>query len=120
MSRPRKSIDKQMFEKLCSMQCTLDEMCAFFDCCTDTLEAWCVRTYKQRFSDVFRQKRGLGKISLRRIQFRLAEKNAGMAIFLGKQILGQSDEPEREETDALRQARELLGGVADALDGEAT
>lgn len=34
----------------------------------------------------------LGKTSLRRTQFRLAQKNAGMAIFLGKNILDQTDQ----------------------------
>lgn len=91
MARPRKEIDQKQFESLCRLQCTLDEICGFFGCCTDTLEAWCKRTYKQGFSEVFRQKRGAGKISLRRTQFRLAEKNAAMAIFLGKQYLGQKD-----------------------------
>lgn len=52
----------------------------------------------------FPQKRGKGKISLRRHQMRLAEKNATMAIWLGKQYLGQTDRPEEsvdmEDTDA--------------------
>lgn len=39
----------------------------------------------------FAEKRKTGKISLRRMQWRLAEKNATMAIFLGKQYLGQRD-----------------------------
>ena len=43
------------------------------------------------FSEVFRQKREGGKASLRRMQWRLAERNAAMAIFLGKNILGQRD-----------------------------
>lgn len=34
----------------------------------------------------------VGKASLRRTQFKLAEKNAGMAIWLGKQLLGQKDQ----------------------------
>ena len=46
------------------------------------------------FSEVFKEKRGLGKISLRRNQWRLAEKNATMAIWLGKQYLGQKDQVE--------------------------
>lgn len=44
-----------------------------------------------RFSETFAIKRGKGKISLRRSQFQLAEKNASMAIWLGKQYLGQKD-----------------------------
>ena len=50
------------------------------------------------FSEVFRQKRGLGKVSLRRAQFHLAEKSATMAIFLGKQYLGQTDVQEIKAT----------------------
>ena len=91
MARPRKEIDQKQFENLCGLQCTLEEICGFFDVCTDTLEAWCKRTYKANFSEVFSKKRGMGKISLRRNQWRLAEKNASMAIWLGKQYLGQSD-----------------------------
>lgn len=98
MARPRKHIDQKQFESLCGLQCTLDEICGFFGCCTDTLESWCKRTYKMGFSEVFKQKRGTGKISLRRAQFRLAENNANMAIWLGKQYLGQKDEA-RIETD---------------------
>lgn len=93
MARPRKEIDQKQFENLCGLQCTLEEICGWFGCCTDTLEAWCKRTYKQDFSEVFRQKRGLGKISLRRSQWRLAEKNANMAIWLGKQYLLQTEIP---------------------------
>jgi len=91
MGRPRKEIDQQNFEKLCGLQCTKEEICGFFDVTDKTLENWCRRTYKAGFSDVFAQKRGAGKISLRRYQFELAKKNANMAIFLGKNYLGQSD-----------------------------
>lgn len=94
MPRPKKEIDRKQFESLCGLQCTKAEICGFFDLTDKTLENWCKRTYKAGFSEVFRQKRGLGKISLRRHQWRLAEKNANMAIWLGKQYLGQKDQPE--------------------------
>ena len=94
MSRPRKEIDQKQFENLCGLQCTKEEICGWFDVTDKTLENWCKRTYKAGFSEVFRQKRGLGKISLRRHQWRLAEKNANMAIWLGKQYLDQKDQPE--------------------------
>lgn len=113
MARPRKEIDQKQFENLCGLQCTLEEICGWFGCCTDTLEAWCKRTYKQNFSEVFRQKRGLGQISLRRSQWRLAEKNANMAIWLGKQYLGQRDDVnlsiEKREPDELSKSLEELG-----------
>ena len=100
MARPRKEIDQKQFENLCGLQCTLEEICGWFDVCSDTLETWCKRTYKRGFSEVFAQKRGAGKISLRRGQWRLAEKNATMAIFLGKQFLGQRDSVDVAVTDA--------------------
>ena len=96
MARPRKEIDQKQFENLCGLQCTLEEICGWFDVCTDTLETWCKRTYNRGFSEVFAQKRGAGKISLRRSQWRLAEKNANMAIWLGKQYLGQKDQEVQE------------------------
>ena len=94
MGRPKKEIDQKPFENLCGLQCTQEEICGFFDICSDTLESWCKRTYEMNFSEVFKEKRGLGKISLRRNQWRLAEKNATMAIWLGKQYLGQKDQVE--------------------------
>ena len=101
MARPRKEIDKSQFEKLCGLQCTEEEIAGFFGCSTDTIERWCRRTYRQRFSAVYAEKRGLGKISLRRAQFRLAEKSAAMAIFLGKNYLGQHDSKDVELSGQL-------------------
>lgn len=89
--RPRKEIDQKQFESLCGLQCTIYEICDAFEVSEKTLESWCKRVYGDTFSKVFEQKRGRGKISLRRMQWRLAEKNATMAIFLGKQYLGQRD-----------------------------
>ena len=94
MARPRKEIDREQFENLCELQCTQEEICNWFGVCTETLNTWCKRTYKNGFSEVFNQKREPGKISLRRMQFRLAEKNAAMAIFLGKNFLNQTDRVE--------------------------
>lgn len=100
MPRPLKEIDKKQFENLCGLQCTKEEICSFFETSDKTLENWCKRTYKAGFSEVFREKRGKGKISLRRAQFRLAEKNASMAIWLGKQYLEQRDETAIEHKGA--------------------
>ena len=89
--RPKAEIDQTAFEKLCALQCTRSEICSWFDVTEKTLEGWCKRTYGESFSPVFERKREKGKISLRRSQWQLAEKSATMAIFLGKQILGQKD-----------------------------
>lgn len=91
MGRPQIEISKSEFEKLCGLQCTKEEIADFFECSDDTIERWCNRTYGETFAVVFRQKRSKGKISLRRKQWRLADKSTPMAIFLGKNYLGQTD-----------------------------
>lgn len=103
MGRPRKDIDQKQFEQLCALQCTIEEVCGWFGITDKTLNAWCKRTYGSTFYEVFKQKRGAGKISLRRNQWQLAEKNANMAIWLGKQYLGQKDQIEASvEADCVR------------------
>ena len=97
MARPRKEIDQEQFEKLCGIQCTKEEIADWFDCSEDTIENFCKRTYGESFTVVFQKKRRVGKISLRRSQWQLAKKSAAMAIFLGKNYLGQSDEGSKDD-----------------------
>lgn len=94
MARPVIEIKKEHFENLCSLQCTLEEIAGFFKCSTDTIERWCKRTYNEGFADIYKVYSQNGKISLRRLQFKLAEKSYAMAIWLGKQYLGQTDKIE--------------------------
>ena len=113
MARPKKQIDRTQFEKLCALQCTLNEMAGFFECSNKTLERWCNDEYKKPFSEIFDEKRTLGKIALRRIQWRLAEKSPQMAIFLGKNYLGQKDHVQADitasaELDPISQALKEL------------
>ena len=99
MGRPRKHIDKTEFEKLCFLQCTEREFCSWFDVSDETLNKWCKENYDGRtFLAVFKEKRENGLISLRRTQFQLAEKSPAMAIFLGKNLLGQTDKVEQTQT----------------------
>lgn len=121
MARPQIQIDKEQFEKLCGLQCPLDEIADWFTCSPDTIERWCKRTYNKRFADVFSEKRGRGKIALRRAQFELAKHNASMAIFLGKNYLGQGDNgaymstgadlPDDPLTASLREEAERMNDV---------
>ena len=103
VARPRKEIDQAEFEKLGALQCTQAEIAGFFNLSEDTVERWCKRTYKESFAVVFANKRCDGKISLRRSQFRLAEKDSRMARWLGKQYLEQ-----KEPIDEKRLEIELL------------
>lgn len=96
--RPCTNIDKETFEKLCKIQCTLEEIAGWFECSQSTIKRWVLKTYTDgsgkpmNFERVYKKYSAPGKISLRRIQFKLAEKSAAMAIFLGKQYLGQKDD----------------------------
>lgn len=94
MGRPKIDIDIAQFEKLCNIQCTKEEIAGWFGCSEDTIENFCKKNYKGTFSAVFKSLSGKGKVSLRRNQFKLSETNVTMAIFLGKQYLGQSDKIE--------------------------
>lgn len=97
MARPQKEIDIEQFEKLCALQCTEEEIANWFKCSVDTIERWCKRTYADEdgnplsFAEAYKNHSVDGKISLRRFQFKMAEKNPSMAIWLGKQWLGQRD-----------------------------
>lgn len=107
MGRPMIEIDESQFEKLCSYQCTEEEIASWFKCSVDTIENFCKRTYDTTFSEIYKRFSAGGKISLRRWQFKQAEKNAGMAIFLGKQYLGQKDNI-ADESESLKKLDELL------------
>lgn len=106
--RPQIKIDKTAFEKLCSLQCTKEEICGVLGITEKTLDRFCKREYKQSFSQVFKEKRQIGKMSLRRSQFKLAEKNATMAIWLGKQYLDQRD---RDISDAIDRGNGVLESI---------
>lgn len=116
MARPQKEIDQTQFEKLCGLQCTKKEIAGWFDCSEDTIENWCKKTYDESFSVVFAKKRTGGLISLRRSQFRLAEKNATMAIWLGRNYLEQTDRDAVEDTTALDKLDEILKEMRDGAD----
>ena len=98
MGRPKIYIDQKEFEKLCKLQCTLEEIAGWFDCSEDKIEMWCKETYLTTFSDIFKVKSQGGKVSLRRMQFKLAETSSAMAIWLGKQYLGQRDVATADES----------------------
>ena len=96
-------INQKQFEMLCEMQCTYEEICAFFNCCYETMEKWVKSHYNGRtFSEVFKEKRQAGHVSLRRAQWRMAENNVTMSIWLGKQYLGQVDKIESENVEKIQ------------------
>lgn len=91
MARPRVEIDPKTFQGLCGIHCTLEEIASVCDCSEDTIERWCLRELKMSFADAYKKYSAGGNASLRRIQFKQAEHNVTMAIWLGKQWLNQTD-----------------------------
>ena len=111
MGRPRKQISKEEFEKLCVIQCTQEECAAWFDCDMVTFQRWVKMTYRKTFSQVFAQKRGKGKISLRRSLYQRAVNPEGppaIAIFLAKNYLGMSDKVENTVQGPKEESRRLI------------
>ena len=112
MARPRIDIDMEQFKKLCAIQCTEEEIASWFKCSVDTIERWCKRELKMSFAEAFKTWSADGKISLRRNQFKMAEHNVSMAIFLGKQYLGQKDQQDvqisRNDDDTIKEMHEYF------------
>jgi hypothetical protein len=89
MARPETKIDLVELEKLCSMQCTDEEIAAFFGVSTKTVER---RRKVERFREIMDNAKAKGRISVRRSLFRLASNgNIAAAIFLAKNLLGYRD-----------------------------
>ena len=105
MARPRKEIDYVAVEKLASIQCTQEEIANFLEMSVRTLQR------DEEFCRIYKKGQDNGKMSLRRYQFKLAEKNTAMAIFLGKQYLGQRDVIETDNTHEISKVEELLSKI---------
>ena len=115
--RPKKEFDKKIFQDLVGLGCTQEEICWFFRDETgksaniDTLTRWCKREFDMTFQEYFRQNGCIAlKIQLRRNQMNLSKTSAAMAIFLGKNLLGQTDRVEQTVMEV-----EDLSSLADML-----
>jgi hypothetical protein len=109
MGRPRIPIDLEAVKGLGKLQCTYQE-CADFLTETSGKEVK-VSTLSMRpdFLEAYKKGASLGKMSLRRWQLRAAESgNSALLIFLGKNMLGQTDKVESDDSP-----EELLDKIAD-------
>ena len=87
-------IDMAELERLSAMQCTDEEIAAWFGVTTRTIER---RRKNAKFAEVMSRGKAKGRISVRRAQLKLLEAgNATMGVWLGKNILGQVDEIRHE------------------------
>lgn len=89
--RPLVELDEDQFEHLCELQCEKRDIAEHFGVSRSTILRWVKRTYGKTFEEVYKVYATRGKTSLRRIQYAQAPKSARMAIWLGKQWLGQTE-----------------------------
>lgn len=122
--RPLKNFSKKEFVDLVGLGCDQEEICWWFRDETgkvanvDTLSRWCKREFGINFQEYMRQNGRMAlKIKLRRNQLALSAKSAAMAIFLGKNYLGQKDCADIEfDPESLKKARDLLEGVDSVIE----
>lgn len=114
--RPKKDINLVELQRLCTLNCTMPEIAAFFDLPLRTLEDR--YTNDEEVRSTIQKGRELGKLSIRRKQMQIMEQqnNATMAIWLGKNLLGQRDNldvvTEDKNQTAFSEALDLLGTIA--------
>lgn len=90
--RPSKigEIDRELVWRLACMQCTLREIADVTGVTHETI--------RKHFGDLIEKGKSVGKKSLRRAQFEKAMNgDSRMLIFLGKNYLGQKDQPENND-----------------------
>lgn len=127
--RPKGAVKKieltpeRVVEDLAEMQCTAKEIASVLGVHEDTI--------RTRFSAPYKRGRETGKSSIRRVQWEIAKTITGpgaatMAIWLGKQYLGQTDKipdfARLSDDELLRLAAGAEArptGMGEAPDGEA-
>lgn len=105
--RPKKEFSDEVERKIKQM--------ALDNCHVDTIGmalGIAKNTLIRHFGTFITQKRAHGRTDLRRTQRKLAKKNPAMAIFLGKNELGQKDKQEHEHgiTNDLTKLLGLIDG----------
>ena len=106
--RPKFQIDYGKVEAMASVMATQEEIATFLGCSVDTLQR------DEQFRGIYKKGIEEGKMSLRRRQFELAKKSASMAIFLGKNYLGQKDVVEQDHSLQNGVIDELIGALNNA------
>ena len=110
--RKEKVIDKRIFEELCAMACTEQDICSVLGVSTPTLLKFCKKEYGRTFKEIYPVLSVRVRVSLRKAQFESAMKgNARMLIWLGKQYLGQSEHPKQnneQENDLYSEVDKIL------------
>lgn len=111
---PKEIILDQIFYWI-DLQATQEEIAGSFRVSVETLNSRIIEHFGMNFSELRKRCEGAGKLSLRRYQFEQAKKNASMAIWLGKQWLGQKDHEEVNKDSPKMEDIELKNRLYAAL-----
>ena len=114
--RPKTPSNLEELKKLCRLNCTMPEISSYFDIPLRTLEDRYTNDMEVRTA--IDKGRNEGKLSLRRKQIQIMDEtnNPTMAIWLGKQLLGQRDKhdviTEDKATNKLTEALDIIQEMA--------
>lgn len=115
--RPMKRLNEsgeEIVRKLAAVMCTEEEIACVLDVTVEVLHN---RLNNSTFLECYKKGKEEGKASLRRMQFELAKKNASVAIWLGKQYLGQTDDAATKE-EVRTNGLEITFAVEDVSGGD--
>lgn len=100
--RPAIVVNWELIDYLASIKCTSEEIAGACGCDHETLRRkWATLNPGILFEHYLDEKRSLGRASLRRKQFEVAQSgNVTMLIWLGKQLLDQKDRQDVTSGDA--------------------
>lgn len=109
------AINRKMFEKLSEAGATYSSFKEIYG--ENTLEKFCKLTYGLDAQSSIRQFQQKGKDKLKLAQFETAveKRNPVMLIWMGKQMLGQSDDPAKNKIEQER--NQTIRDVIDAVKG---
>ncbi len=108
---PEKEIVMDQVIYWIGLQATAQEIASSFHVAVETLEKKLREHFGESFCDLKKRCDGNGKLSLRRYQYRQSENNSSMAIWLGKQWLGQKDDPSEEFQKTNKLVQTLLDEI---------
>jgi hypothetical protein len=90
--RPREDFSWEQFDTLCLIHCTQDEIAAVLGVSVETIDTACLEKYSLSFSERYKIKSSMGKMSVRRKQYQEAMNgDVTMLKHLGKYWIGQKD-----------------------------
>lgn len=119
-------INIREFEDLVALGCSEQEVRWFFRDAEGNpaskfkIYDFCKKNFGLTFKQYSEQFGTLGlKLSVRRNQLALSEKSSAMAIFLGKNYLGQREQMVETDTESIDKMNEILQAVKSNADSEA-